>query len=99
MDGSRFDTIVRNAAGRTRRATVGALLATAIGWRSVAAGVEAELCLPNGQRCGRKAGGRGRSCRKCCSKYAPKERGTRHCACVPFGEKCGQSGQCCEGTC
>jgi hypothetical protein len=100
VDGSRFDAIVRNAAKLTRRATLGTVLTAALGSRTAAAQeVQAEICLPNGQRCGKKAGGRGRPCRKCCSNYAPKERGARHCACVPFGGTCGNSGQCCEGNC
>lgn len=99
MDGSRFDAIVGNAARLTRRATLGSLLAAFAAARSASAQVQTELCLPNGQRCGKKAGGRGRPCRKCCSKHAPKENGARHCACVPFGGKCGNSGHCCEGDC
>lgn len=100
MDAARFDAIVRDAAGLTRRSAIGALLAAFLGPRAAAAGVvTAESCLPNGQRCGRRAGGRGKSCRKCCSRYAPQENGVRHCACVVFGEPCGNSGQCCEGDC
>ncbi len=63
-------------------------------------GVDAERCLPNGQRCGKDSGNDGGPCKKCCSRYktvAPN--GRRRCTCRPDGMSCNNSAQCCTGDC
>lgn len=63
-------------------------------------GVDAERCLPEGQRCGKKSGASGGPCKKCCSRYdtlAPN--GRRRCTCRPDGLTCTNSAQCCNGAC
>ncbi len=107
MEGNRFDLLAR-ALGRAidRRAGFrAAALALAAGagvrlGEVAEAAPQAEKCLPNGRRCGKGSGKRGKPCGKCCSRHdVTQPNGRRRCACRPDGAACGNSSQCCTGSC
>jgi len=112
MDDRRFDLLARAlAAASTRRAALAGLLA-ALGPAAVGGqeqergrahgeggGPTAEACVPSGQRCGTGGGKTRTPCRRCCSRYAIRERaGIRRCSCRPDGFRAGSSAQCCTGV-
>lgn len=104
MEGSRFDGIARllGRATSRRQGVRAALTAAAVfvsGGVVAAAAPEVERCLQVGQRCGRNSGKNGGPCAKCCTRYATSGKKRRRCTCRPDGMRCGNSGQCCNGSC
>lgn len=74
--------------------------------------VGAEACIPTGKKCPspKPRGGRGRrhrrrsrrslGCDKCCQRrFITKSNGKNICYCVPIGETCADTRECCDGRC
>jgi hypothetical protein len=96
-----FDRLTRflTRAG-TRRQGLRAALAAGIALVATASGRDIALaCLPNGRRCGRKSGAKGRGCGKCCSRFAIAEGRRQRCSCKPEATPCNNPSQCCGGLC
>jgi hypothetical protein len=107
MDVSRFDSLTRRlAAGTDRRTALRlagvsllATVGTTVGLRSdTAAQLDADACVPNGNRCGKKGQPK---CAKCCTRFTVRQPITRQrrCTCKAEFRQCRRPDQCCSGNC
>jgi hypothetical protein len=65
----------------------------------VSATTSTQQCTPSGSFCGKGSGRKGRSCRKCCTRFAISTGRRRRCACKPDRRNCRHDAQCCSGIC
>lgn len=69
--------------------------------------VGAEACIPTGKKCpapksrkGRHRSRRTLGCDKCCQRrFITRSNGKNVCYCVPVGESCNDTRECCDGRC